>query len=538
MDDYHQFTGSVYITGSLQVVAGSTNDHFISGGNVGIGISNPQFQLQTSKAAQNYIAIDNTNDNNRLLLGAEQSSNTILSQNLSTLAPVDLKFAVATTSSLYISSSANIGIGTNFPTAKLHISGTTGTLLNVTINNTSSLFISSSGNIGMGTTASSAAALHIFSPTPTVIIQNNSASLGNTTSIAFRNLLSSGATHFAGYIQGIQQSTVQNTGDLGFATYRNGSVVDVMRLTNSGSVGINETNPKATLDIALADSNVSSSLRIQRGIIYFQTTQQGVDGLLGRIAADYLVGETKDLAGSGAYIDFRRTNLNYGNNVDIVFGTNIGAEANATERMRISRTGQISMPGTVSFGSGGPTAINGSDGVMITPKIRFYNGNPASQYHNLVSSATSNYDIIIPNQSGTMAVINNFTMTVDGTINLVNSNNGYIYSFQATPGIIYPGGTYDFQANQANSMFNGIYEVSLTAAYNVGGSRKQASVLGYLYWADDGPSNDGGVYTVYSSGFAISYPTTRTVRFTNNTGYQTYPDSRVIIRLVNRGLPY
>jgi hypothetical protein len=536
MDDYHQFTGSVYITGSLQVVAGSTNDHFISGGNVGIGISNPQFQLQTSKAAQNYIAIDNTNDNSRLLLGAEQSSNTILSQNLSTLAPVDLKFAVATTSSLYISSSANIGIGTNFPTAKLHISGTTGTLLNVTINNTSSLFISSSGNIGMGTTASSAAALHIFSSTPTVIIQNNSGSIGNTTTIAFRNLLSSGATHFTGFIQGIQQSVISNTGDLGFATYANGSVVDVMRLTNSGSVGINETNPKATLDIAVVNPNVSGSLRMQKGIIYFQTTQQGVDGLVGRLAADYLVGETKDLASNGAYIDFRRTNLDYGNNIDIVFGTNPGGEAFPTERMRISRTGQISMPGTVTFGAGSPTAVLGSDGTIITPKVRLYNGNAASQYHHLVSAASQNWDILIPNQAGTMALILNNNMTVDGTINLVNNNNGYVYSFTATPGIIFPGGTYDFQANQANSMFGGIYEVSLTATYNVAGSRKQASVLGYLYWADDGPSNDGGVSTAYTSGFALSYPTTRTVRFTNNTGYQTYADTRVVIRLVNRGL--
>jgi hypothetical protein len=100
--------------------------------------------------------------------------------------------------------------------------------------------------------------------------------------------------------------------------------IERMRITNSGSVGINETNPKATLDIAVVNPNVSGSLRMQKGIIYFQTTQQGVDGLVGRLAADYLVGETKDLASNGAYIDFRRTNLDYGNNIDIVFGTNPG----------------------------------------------------------------------------------------------------------------------------------------------------------------------------------------------------------------------
>jgi len=500
MNDYHQFTGSVYITGSLQVIAGSTNDHFISGGNVGIGTSNPSYQLQTSKAAQNYVAIDNTNDNNRLLLGAEQATTTILSQNLSTLAPIDLKFAVGTTSSLYISSSSNIGIGTNLPTAKLHISGTSGTLLSIANNTTSSLFVSASGFVGIGTSYPSYSLdiqlpnndvfLRIKAPTKNIgtgnlILESNTdSSTARITGIGFYNSGSSLAA-INTYLDG-----TWNGANITFQTATAGTLSEKMRIQGNGNVGIGYTAPKANLDIGYT-APVSSSMRMINGIQYFQATQQSTDGLLGRIAADYLDGSSQALSGTGAYIDFRRTNTNYGNNVDIVFSTNPGADALPTTRMRITRTG------LVGIGNIGPDAI----GYTLQVNGGIY--------------ATA--------------------MTLRGDLDLGFNNLGIIYSYIVSPGVIYTGGTYDVQTPQDNGTFNGIYEVSLTAAYNVGGNRRQASVVGYLYWADDGPTNNGSVSEVYASGFNLSYPATRTVRFTNNTGYTTYSDTRIVIRLVNRG---
>jgi hypothetical protein len=59
--------------------------------------------------------------------------------------------------------------------------------------------------------------------------------------------------------------------------------------------------------------------------------------------------------------------------------------------------------GTAGFGVGSPTVIDGTDGRIITDKIRLYaNLQPASQYHNIVSAATQNRDLVIPNVSGTV----------------------------------------------------------------------------------------------------------------------------------------
>jgi hypothetical protein len=60
--------------------------------------------------------------------------------------------------------------------------------------------------------------------------------------------------------------------------------------------------------------------------------------------------------------------------------------------------------GTATFGAGSPTAIDGTDGKLIIPKIRVYNSAPATQYHDITSAALSNRFIIIPDASGTMAL--------------------------------------------------------------------------------------------------------------------------------------
>jgi hypothetical protein len=103
--------------------------------------------------------------------------------------------------------------------------------------------------------------------------------------------------------------------------------------------------------------------------------------------------------------------------------------------------------GVASFGIGGPTAI-GTDGTLIIPKIRLYASNPASIYHDLVSAATSNRSITIPDASGTMALTSNLsaylplsggtlTGTLNGTAanfagNLLLTNVNPIISFNTT----------------------------------------------------------------------------------------------------------
>jgi hypothetical protein len=132
VDDYHVFTGSVLVS---------------AGSNVGIGIAAPSFQLHSSKAAQNYIAIDNISDNTRLLLGAETNTTTLLSQNPSTTAPVDVKISSGPSEVMRITSGSKVGTGV-YPTAKLHAATGSGDLFQLDGNNiTKVFFVSASGDV-------------------------------------------------------------------------------------------------------------------------------------------------------------------------------------------------------------------------------------------------------------------------------------------------------------------------------------------------------------------------------------------------------
>ena len=101
--------------------------------------------------------------------------------------------------------------------------------------NSTSVVIDASGRVGIGT-PTPCSVLHVYGVNPSLIIQNsNTSTVGNTSNIIFRNLLSTGCIHFAGYIAGIQKSTSDNTGDLSFNTYNNGSIVEGMRITSTGA---------------------------------------------------------------------------------------------------------------------------------------------------------------------------------------------------------------------------------------------------------------------------------------------------------------
>ena len=111
------------------------------------------------------------------------------------------------------------------------------------------LTINSSGSVGIGT-PTPCSVLHVYGVNPSLIIQNsNTGTVGNTSNIVFRNLLSTGCIHFAGYIAGIQQSISANTGDLSFNTYDNGSVVEGIRIASNGNVGIGTSTPCTMLHV-------------------------------------------------------------------------------------------------------------------------------------------------------------------------------------------------------------------------------------------------------------------------------------------------
>jgi len=167
------------------------------------------------------------------------------------------------------------------------------------------LVVNSSGFIGIGT-PTPCSVLHVYGPNPSLIVQNSAAaSVGNTANIFFRNLLSTGCIHYAGYIQGIQQSTSANTGDLSFNTYNNGSVVEGIRITSAGSVGIGVCTPNSTLQVkGDGGSGVSSILRIRDTNSTARTTRLQLEDYAGAYA-DGLIDFKIPTAGSavGARLD-------------------------------------------------------------------------------------------------------------------------------------------------------------------------------------------------------------------------------------------
>jgi hypothetical protein len=108
-------TNTQTFTGSLQVTGSS---HYILG-NVGIGTVTPGFSLHLSKGAENNIAVDNTANNNRLLLSSRTSNTSILSQNSSTTAAVDLIFTIGTTDVIRLSSNGTNITGSVYSTGSL-----------------------------------------------------------------------------------------------------------------------------------------------------------------------------------------------------------------------------------------------------------------------------------------------------------------------------------------------------------------------------------------------------------------------------------
>lgn len=125
---------------------------------------------------------------------------------------------------------------------------------------------------------------------------------------------------------------------------------------------------------------------------------------------------------------------------------------------KASLTG-ASFSGNVAFGTGSTTVIDGSNGRLILDKIRVYNSIPATQYHDFVSGATSNYTISIPNFGGEMILgagaqtipgIKTFsgglisssgtTLTGTGVANsLQSTNNSYTTEIRTTGTVGYIG---------------------------------------------------------------------------------------------------
>lgn len=206
--------------------------------------------------------------------------------------------------------------------------------------------VTSGGNVGIGTTSPDARleVSHAGDPGKVIdgVIVDNSRAFGPTagafgSAIAFST--SEGGTlrsneRILGRIAGVvEDPTNSHWGALVFST-REGEAGERMRLTGSGRLGIGTTSPQAALDVA-GDARVSGALMAYGGKAGF--TAGGTDLIL--------AGRGGGVGSSGrALVDAGGEGLvvNYGND----FG-------------RVTITGNVSVPGTLSLRGDAGDVING-----------------------------------------------------------------------------------------------------------------------------------------------------------------------------------
>ncbi len=132
------------ISGDLRT---TTDANFATtSGKVGIGTTSPAYKLtiNTTAASENIVGIATTS--NLLILGINASEGHFINSN------TNLAFGAHGSEAIRITSGGNVGIGTKTPTAKLHVTGSTGGIFEVDgVNSINALYVSASGNVGINT---------------------------------------------------------------------------------------------------------------------------------------------------------------------------------------------------------------------------------------------------------------------------------------------------------------------------------------------------------------------------------------------------
>jgi len=321
----HEFTGSMFVTGSTAFFAG----------NVGIGTASPGTKL------------DVRTDNGVLIKGATSNNDAILSFLPTTggrqydFRNFGSSFAILDSSAnitrLYFNFSGNTGIGLTDPSALLHISGSgSGSLMRISSHVSSSIFfVSGSGNIGIGNT-NPRANLHI-GPSLNTMPASTSIAVAGDTSIRFM-AGSDGNADYGSFIAGTQSGGVRAL-SLG---YRQGAG-DIVTMTitqlssgaTTGSVGIGTTSPDGVLSVQ-KDTNGDTP-------IYFTNASGGSGNTNASITLDFRLRNGSGGSTGGVRLKVGKETDHIGTNVNDYFAISTSANDAMAERMRISAAGYLKL---------------------------------------------------------------------------------------------------------------------------------------------------------------------------------------------------
>jgi len=257
-------TASVNInSGSFNITSGSTNFFFVSrSGNIGINNITPSLLsggtgLSISGSSYTQLQLRSSTAGIELIPSSGKAWEIQATNNVTN---VNSFFVYNRTDNAYrflIDGSGNIGVGTITPLALLHVSGTSGALLQTTNGSTTGLFVSSSGVIGIGTTQPSAS-LDVTSGG--IIVRSGPATPPNNV-----NGLHFSFSSNIGYIQSVQIAGAGRQLEIsGFPLiFKNSnSGVEAMRISTVNNISINkQANGNAPLDVS-GSVLVSGSLAV------------------------------------------------------------------------------------------------------------------------------------------------------------------------------------------------------------------------------------------------------------------------------------
>jgi len=178
---------------------------------------------------------------------------------------------------------------------------------------------------------------------------------------------------------------------------------------------------------------------------------------------------------------------NYGNAltdyVTLATTQTISGEKTFTAATVFSST--TSHTGNATFGVGSPTAFDGTNGVLIIPKIRLYNAVPASIYTDLTSAATINRAIIFPDASGTVALTSDIP-SLTGYVTLATAQTISGAKTFTNNLLIRPSTGYNafFQVNGTTlriNYLNDAQDTNISAAYRASDFVWQGSTGGAIF---------------------------------------------------------
>lgn len=307
-----------------------------SAGNVGIGTTSPSdlLTLQAPSTTISGITIKDNGGNDAAQFAIIPSTGEVRIGGIRATGSYFPTIYSGNQERMRITTAGNVGIGTTAPSAALHVAGTTV--------NDLAIFESTDA----GATAA-----------PDVVLYRNSASpaandiLG---SLVFRGKDAGGNTFNYAEIAGVitDPTNTIETGQLRFYTGTDGATTEKMRITATGNVGINQTNPTVGLDVSSLPAtvgNLSHCMKITNTQAF-----QGFDFAGIAFAARTHTSEINTLAGMGGGKE-NDVLSELASNLRFYTRTNAAAIA---EKARITSAGYLLIGYTASNGTY-PLQVNG-----------------------------------------------------------------------------------------------------------------------------------------------------------------------------------